>query len=148
MYTSISIHLIPIKKFFYFFLKLDHFLRTFCKKCIFTIENPKKTQKNFQKMIKLLLDKQIFASSDAKFCRNTHNNGCYTQNFVHNTCNFSLDMVLSPQYVSKKPIHEKNFSLKLIFRTPPPIMEFSIIFLKKFLTLSLAVNIYFVLTCF
>ena len=31
-----------------FFLKLDHFLRTFCKKCIFTIENPKK----------LLLDKQ------------------------------------------------------------------------------------------
>ena len=31
------------KKKFIFFLKLDHFLRTFCKKCIFTIENPKKT---------------------------------------------------------------------------------------------------------
>ena len=31
------------KKIFIFFLKLDHFLRTFCKKCIFTIENPKKT---------------------------------------------------------------------------------------------------------
>ena len=27
-----------------FFLKLDHFLRTFCKKCIFSIENPKNTQ--------------------------------------------------------------------------------------------------------
>ena len=50
----------------YFFLKLDHFLRTFCKKCIFTIENPKK----------LLLDKQLFASSDAKFCRDTRNKGC------------------------------------------------------------------------
>ena len=31
------------KKKFILFLKLDHFLRTFCKKCIFTIENPKKT---------------------------------------------------------------------------------------------------------
>ena len=31
------------KNIFIFFLKLDHFLRTFCKKCIFTIENPKKT---------------------------------------------------------------------------------------------------------
>ena len=30
------------KFFLFFFLKLDHFLRTFCKKCIFTIENPKK----------------------------------------------------------------------------------------------------------
>ena len=29
------------KNFSIFFLKLDHFLRTFCKKCIFTIENPK-----------------------------------------------------------------------------------------------------------
>ena len=73
-----------------FFLKLDHFLRTFCKKCIYNIENPKK-------MIKLLLDKQIFASSDARFCRNARNNGHYTQNFVHNThLTFSLDMVLSP----------------------------------------------------
>ena len=47
-------------------------------------------------MIKLLLDKQIFASSDAKFCCDTRNNGRYTQNFVHNLRNFSLDMVLSP----------------------------------------------------
>ena len=31
------------KKILFFFLKLDHFLRTFCKKCSFTIENPKKT---------------------------------------------------------------------------------------------------------
>ena len=36
-------------KFFYFFQKLDHFLRTFCKKCIFTIENPKKLRKFFKK---------------------------------------------------------------------------------------------------
>ena len=28
-----------------------------------------------QKMIKLLLNKQIFASSDAKFCRDARNNG-------------------------------------------------------------------------
>ena len=28
-----------------FFLKLYHFLSTFCKKCIFTIENPKKYKK-------------------------------------------------------------------------------------------------------
>ena len=48
-----------------FFQKLDHFLSTFCKKCIFTIENPKK----------LLLDKQIFASSDARFCCDTRNDG-------------------------------------------------------------------------
>ena len=37
------------KKFLNFFLKLDHFLRTFCKKCIFTIENPKKLRKFFKK---------------------------------------------------------------------------------------------------
>ena len=47
-------------------------------------------------MIKLLLDKQIFASSDAKFCRDTRNNGRYTKNFDHNMRNFSLGMVLSP----------------------------------------------------
>ena len=35
--------------FLFFFLKLDHFLRTFCKKCIFTIENPKKLRKFFKK---------------------------------------------------------------------------------------------------
>ena len=29
-----------------FFLKLDHFLGTFCKKCIFTFENPKTISKN------------------------------------------------------------------------------------------------------
>ena len=33
-------------------------------------------------MIKLLLNKQTFASSDAKFCRETRNNDRYTQNFV------------------------------------------------------------------
>ena len=71
--------------------------------CIFTIENPKKLRKFFKKMIKLLLDKQIFASLDARFCRNMHNNGCYTQNFVHNMRNFSLDMILSPQNVPMKP---------------------------------------------
>ena len=54
----------------------------------------KKNLENFSKMIKLLSNKQIFASSDAKFCCDTRNNGCYTQNFVHNTHNFSLDMVL------------------------------------------------------
>ena len=32
-----------------FFLKQDHFLRTFCKKCIFTIENPKKLRNFFKK---------------------------------------------------------------------------------------------------
>ena len=53
------------KIFLFFFLKLGHFLRTFCKKCIFTIENSKK----------LLLNKQIFASSDAKFCHDARNNG-------------------------------------------------------------------------
>ena len=47
-------------------------------------------------MIKLLLDKQIFASSDARFRRGARNNGRYMQNFVHNTRNFSLDMILSP----------------------------------------------------
>ena len=69
-----------MEKIKYFFLKLDHFLSTFCKKCIFTIKNPKNLF--FQKLIKLLLDKQIFAFSDARFC--------------HNMCNFSLDMILSP----------------------------------------------------
>ena len=34
--------------FFIFFLKLDHFLRTFCKKYIFTIENPNKLRKFFK----------------------------------------------------------------------------------------------------
>ena len=40
-------------------------------------------------MINLLLDKQIFASSDARFCRDMHNDG-------RNMRNFSLDMDLSP----------------------------------------------------
>ena len=56
-----------------FFLKLDHFLT------LFVIKNPNNF---FQKMIRLLLDKQIFASSDARFCRDTRNGGRYTQNFV------------------------------------------------------------------
>ena len=30
-------------------LKLNHFFRTLCKKCIFTIENPKKLRKFFKK---------------------------------------------------------------------------------------------------
>ena len=77
----------------HFFLKLDHFLSTFCKKCIFTIENSKK--QIFQKMIKLILDKQTFSSSDARFCHDMRNDGSYTQNFVPNTHNFSLEMVLS-----------------------------------------------------
>merc|ERR1712131_284783 len=81
------------KIFYFFFLKLDHFLRTFCKKCIFTTENPKKLRKFFKKMIKLLLDKQIFASSDARFCRIACSYGRYTQNFVHKMRNFSLDMI-------------------------------------------------------
>ena len=51
------------------------FFSTFWKKCIFTIENP---QKNFKKMIKLLLDNQIFAPLDARFCRDTHNDSRYT----------------------------------------------------------------------
>ena len=82
------------KNFIFFFLKLDHFLRTFCK----SVFSPLKIQKNskfFKKMIKLLLDKQIFAS-DARFCHNMRNDGRYTQNFVRDTHNFSLDMVLSP----------------------------------------------------
>ena len=75
-------------------------------------------------MIKLLLGKQIFAPSDVKFCRDTRNNSRYTQNFVHNTHNFNLDMVLSPESVSMKPrggasgaprgtppIHEKDFNV-------------------------------------
>ena len=63
-------------------------------------KSKKKTQKIFQKMIKLLLDKQILASSDARFCRDTRNNGHNMQNFVCNMRNFSLDMVLSPYFVS------------------------------------------------
>merc|ERR1712173_391396 len=91
--------------FFIFFLKLDHFLRTFCKKCIFTIENPKKNLENFSKN-----DKTTFRQ--ANFCLLRCNNGLYTLNFVHNTRNYSLDMVLSPYdiyiYISVKP------------GTPPP----------------------------
>ena len=49
-----------------------------------------------EKKISFHLDKQIFASSDARFCRGARNNGRYMQNFVHNTRNFSLDMILLP----------------------------------------------------
>ena len=48
------------KKKLSFFLKLDHFLRTFCKKCIFTIE----IQKKFRKFLKN--DKTTFRQ--ANFC--------------------------------------------------------------------------------
>ena len=34
-------------------------------------------------MIELLVDKQIFASSDARLCPNMRNDGHNTQNFVH-----------------------------------------------------------------
>ena len=62
-------------------------------------------------MIEILLDKQIFASSDARFCQDTHNDGRNTQNFVRDMRNFSLDMVLSPQYVSMKPSIFLTFGL-------------------------------------
>ena len=66
-------------------------------------------------MIKLLLDKQIFASSDAKFCCDTRNNSRYMQNFVHNLRNLSLDMVLSPKYVSRGDLHKwKKISMSKI----------------------------------
>ena len=66
--------------------------------------------------MKLLLDKQILASSDARFCRDTRNDGHYTPNFALDMYNFSLDTVLSPYNVSMKPrvtppIHEKNFNV-------------------------------------
>ena len=54
-------------------------------------------------MIKLLLDNQIFASSDARFCHNMHNNSRNKHNFSRNTHNFSLDVVFSPYYVSMNP---------------------------------------------
>ena len=75
-------------------------------------------------MIKLLLDKQIFASSDARFCCDMCNDGCNKQNFGRNMHNAQcLDMVLSPKYVSMKPrggldppnIHEKNSMSKIDF---------------------------------
>ena len=65
------------------------FFSTFCKKCIFTIENPKKIYKQ-------LLDKLLFAYSDARFFCKMHNDGCYTQNCIRDTRNFSIDMILSP----------------------------------------------------
>ena len=71
-----------------FFLKLDHFLRTFCKKCIFNIKIPKNLE-IFSKN-----DKTTFRQ--ANFCLLRCSNGLYTLNFVHNTRNYSLDMVLSP----------------------------------------------------
>jgi len=70
--------------------------------------------------MKLLLDKQIFASSDAEFCCDTRNDSCNTQNFG----NFSLDMVfftlvcvneapprLEEPQGGTPPIHEKNFNV-------------------------------------
>ena len=40
-------------------------------------------------MIKLLLDKPIFASLDAGFCHDMCNDGRNMQNFVRDTCNIS-----------------------------------------------------------
>ena len=42
--------------------------------------------------LKIPKNKQIFASSDARFCSNMHNNGCDTNNFGQNTHNSSLDI--------------------------------------------------------
>ena len=69
-----------------FFSETRPFFSNFCKKCIFTTENPKN----------LFFDKQLFTSSDARFCCNTCNDGSYLQNFVCDMHNFSLDMDLSP----------------------------------------------------
>ena len=80
------------KKIKHFFSETIPFLSTFCKKCIFTIENPENSSKNDI----LLLDKQLFAFSDARFCCDMCIDGCYTQNFVRDMHNFSIDMVLSP----------------------------------------------------
>ena len=56
-----------MKKKLFFFLKLDHFLRTFCIKCIFTIVNSKKNLEIFSKN-----DKTTFRQANfwlrAKFC--------------------------------------------------------------------------------
>merc|ERR1711867_403818 len=46
--------------FLFFFLKLDHFLRNFCKKCIFTIENPKKNLENISKNVKTTFRQAYF----------------------------------------------------------------------------------------
>ena len=53
-----------MEKIKYFFLKLDHFLSTFCKKCNFTIENSKKL---FSKNDKQILSPQMpdFAATSA-----------------------------------------------------------------------------------
>ena len=85
-------------------------LSTNCKKCIFTIENSKKLRKFF----KILLDKQIFPSSDTRFCHDTRNDGCNTQNFHHNMHNFSLYLANEAQGGLKEP--QKFQCLKLIFR--------------------------------
>ena len=47
--------------------------------------------KILQKIIKLLLDKQIFASSDVRFCCDMRNDDHYMQNFIRNTRNFSYN---------------------------------------------------------
>ena len=66
-------------------------------------------------MIKLLLDKQIFASSDARFCPNTCNNCRYTHNFVHNIQNFSLDKVLSPLSMKPRGVYMKKSMSEIDF---------------------------------
>ena len=48
---------------------------------------------------------------------NMRNDGCNTRSFVYDMRNFSLDMVLSPYYMSMKPMgtppptHEKKFNV-------------------------------------
>ena len=63
-------------------------------------KNKKKIMENLIPYLLKKASKQIFASSDARFCCNTCNDGHNMQNFVCNMRNFSLDMVLSPYFVS------------------------------------------------
>ena len=110
-------------------------------------------------MIKLLLDKQIFASSDAitAATRKILSTTCAILAltwFCHlSMCLWSLGGLEEPQGGTPPYTWKKFQCLKLIFRpfgtkknfesgkwpplTPPPIMEFPIIFLIFFLTLPL-----------
>ena len=47
-------------------------------------------------MIKRLLDKQILASSDARFGHDMNNDGRNMCIFGRDMCNMGLDMILSP----------------------------------------------------
>ena len=131
----------------YFFSETRPFFEHFLQKVYFHHWKFQIASKIFHKMISLLLDKQIFASSDARFCRDTRNDG-------QNMCNFSLSMYLwslggglrspkggPPLYMKKNPClklifmpfgkKNKNWMWKMTLADPtpsPPIMEFSIIF--------------------